>query len=63
MFIVMVVKPWSSIELPSLGGIKCSMSDNAENGMIGFVPVFETRAQAEKWADGHEVVEIRECER
>jgi hypothetical protein len=31
--------------------------------MIGFVPVFETRAQAEKWADGHEVVEIRECER
>jgi hypothetical protein len=45
----MQVQPWSSMSGETMG-CEYKMRDGPnEDGMIGFIPVFETRAQAEAW--------------
>lgn len=54
MFVVMRLIKWDSMELKSVPPYHLPFPveyADREDGMIGFLPVFETREQAEAWAE------------
>lgn len=58
MFVAMAVQKKAEIDLfgkPT--PIELSFAD----GMIGVLPVFDTKEAAEKWADGLQVIEVQEA--
>lgn len=62
MWCVQVVQPWSSLELeiaPNLPIVNC------QAGMIGFLPIFDTREEAVEFMNGDEthVAEIRPAQK
>lgn len=57
MFAVMALK--TEIELEVMG-ITRKLDMCFADGMVGAIPVFDTLENAEKWADGLQIVEIKE---
>lgn len=57
MFVVMAVQFEAEIDL---FGKHTPIELSFAQGMIGVLPVFDTRENAEKWADGMQVVEVKE---
>ena len=63
MFVVMRLMKWDSVEVTIQPfHLPLSVSDLEDNRTLGFLPVFETREQAEAWAeDGkYPIQEVRE---
>ena len=58
MFVVMVVN--KTIEIDVMGHIK-EMPLSYIKGMVGAIPVFENRKDAEEYANGQQVIEIALC--
>lgn len=63
MFIAMAVVSWQNLtmECTSLPSLPIAVGKSRE-GSIGFIPVFETREQAEKAYPDAKIVEIMEAE-
>ena len=51
MWIVMAVKKSIEVEMPAFG-FKQELPLSSADGMIGMIPVFDTKEQAEEYADG-----------
>jgi len=56
MFVVMVIERSSGTSM----GLDIDLS-NKETGIVGMIPVFETREQAEEYSNGAKVYEIEEA--
>ena len=56
MFLVMVVN--KTVEVSAMGHIQ-KLNLSYIEGMIGAIPVFENRKDAEKYANGQQVVEVK----
>jgi len=57
-WVVMTLQEWSQIQVSLFPHVK--VSDQVEEGFPQrWLAVFNDRAEAEAWADGHEIVEIQ----
>ena len=58
-YVVMRKQGWDALTF-SANGFPCRIEPNDDPDQpIGFIPVFETREAAEKWADGDPIRRIR----
>lgn len=56
-YVLLKLYTWDALECLNSEEVHVRIVDNVENGLIGFLPVFASREEAEQWGGG-EIVEV-----
>jgi len=59
---VLCIQPWTSLSARTTSGLECEFGPLGEGQPCGFLAVFASREEAEAWAAGSQVIELRSGE-